>query len=485
MFAGSSHSGRQALKVSAVPAFDPSPEYQVSQDLVPLNDFVNYAEEFVIRPPYQRKTVWSRAKQQALLDSLFRRFYIPRIVLREVRLTEERVVREVIDGQQRITTAQLFLEDHIPLPRSLEDVHSALPRKRYSELSVEFRRFVDRLSYSADIVRGVADPRDGRHQELASEVFWRLQQGESLTYMEVAHSRLSSLSRNFVVKYADDISFDFDSYQALDNNSHKHPFFSVIDRKNDRMQHLALLTRLLIIEAQDGPADLVDTKISEFIDAHKVADGIGNLAFETQATAQGALRTMGVFYEVFKDDVAHTDGRGLPELRIEYFIVSVYLLLRHLLKHYVFEQNERILFRAFVLAFHTRWSARREDDNEILNFSDHRQQTGNDVELRHRVLRQLFFEYASAQGHEMLTRDERRSFSEAERIAIYRRDDGLCQVCLKEGKPEPEARVPWREYEADHVIPHHLGGRTNSENARVLCRFHNRSRGARLEPTAA
>lgn len=68
-----------------MPAFDPSPEYQVTQEPVLLSDFANYPEEFVIRPPYQRKTVWSRAKQQALLDSLFRRFYVPRIVLREVR----------------------------------------------------------------------------------------------------------------------------------------------------------------------------------------------------------------------------------------------------------------------------------------------------------------------------------------------------------------------------------------------------------------
>jgi hypothetical protein len=37
--------------------------------------------------------VWSRKKQQALLDSLFRRYYVPRIVIRQVRLNEERTVK--------------------------------------------------------------------------------------------------------------------------------------------------------------------------------------------------------------------------------------------------------------------------------------------------------------------------------------------------------------------------------------------------------
>jgi hypothetical protein len=55
-------------------------------DNIPVQDFLDYWEEFVVRPPYQRKTVGNRKKQQALLDSLFRRYYVPRIVIREVRL---------------------------------------------------------------------------------------------------------------------------------------------------------------------------------------------------------------------------------------------------------------------------------------------------------------------------------------------------------------------------------------------------------------
>ena len=76
--------------------FDPKTQYTIVPNNINIEDFHKYAEEFVVRPPYQRKTVWSRKKQQALLDSLFRRYYVPRIVLREVRLNDDRTVSEVI-----------------------------------------------------------------------------------------------------------------------------------------------------------------------------------------------------------------------------------------------------------------------------------------------------------------------------------------------------------------------------------------------------
>lgn len=386
----------------------------------------------------------------------------------------------MIDGQQRIVTANLFLKGELPLPSSLADVHPGLPGARYNDLPTELRRFVDRdLKYNADVVKGIDNPREAEHQRIAIEIFRRLQEGESLTYMEVAHARLSSLSRNFVVKYADDIRFDYDTYAPIDENPDKHPFFRVIDRNNDRMQHLALLTRLLILEDSDGVADTRDTDVQRFIDSHQVEDGIGNLAYESEIQAIETLRNMRLFYEVFKDDPMMDNGAGgLKELRTEYFIISIYLLLRHLRRHYVFDVAERELFRKFTIDFHERWRHRRGEDSDILIFADNRQQAVSDVETRQQILRQVFFDYAAQQGHDLLTKDERRAFNESERIFVYRVDEGLCQQCLQEGKPEIEARVPWREYEADHVVPHVKGGPTQVANAQVLCRYHNKQKGA-------
>jgi hypothetical protein len=368
----------------------------------------------------------------------------------------------------------------LPLPKTLKDVRPDLPGAIHSGLPPEVRRFVDRLVYIADLVKGIDNPRDPDHQKIATEIFWRLQQGEGLTYMEVAHSRLSSLARNFVVKYADDQRFDYGRYVPIDSNSDKHPFFQIIARNNNRMQHLALLTRLLILEESDGPADIRDTNIIEYVEKYECPDGIGNWAMEEMAHAQRALQNMRAFYEVFKGDSVVKGGSAMREFRIEYFIISMYLLLRHLRTYYVFDDAEHLLFRQFAIDFHQRWRADREADTDILIFSNNRQQTSGEIRVRDRITRQVFFEYAAAKGHQMLTKDERRAFSEAERIQIFRRDNGLCQICLAEGKPEKEAQVPWSEYQADHVIPHAKGGQTVVENAQVLCRYHNQQKGARL-----
>lgn len=464
-----------------MPSFDPKPAYNVGPRPTPIRDFHDYADEYVVRPPYQRKNVWNRKKQSDLIDSLFRRYYIPRIVLREVRLSDDRTVKEVIDGQQRITTVQAFFSGGLAVPDTLSDLVPGIVGQRYTHLDSTLRRFFDRLQFDVDLVQGIDDPRDPIHQGIATDIFWRLQQGESLNYMEVAHSRLSSIARNFVVKYADDQSFDYQKYRPIDSNPHKHRFFHIIDRGNDRMQHLALLTRFLILEEGEGATDIGNHDVEEYIDRYQQNDGVGNHSFEDLPQAKQVLSTMSAFYEVFKNDPMVVDGDGMKEFKVEYFIVSTYLLLNHLLKHYVWREAEQLLFRQFIIDFHKRWrSLKREEDRDILAFSDARQQSGAEVETRHRVMRQLFFEYAAQENQDIIAKDSRRSFNEAERIAIYRSQDGLCQECLSAGKSEAEALVPWRQFEADHVLPHSQGGRTTVDNAQVLCRLHNRRKGASL-----
>ncbi len=461
--------------------FNPKTEYDVGFDTIQIQDFSAYKEEYVVRPPYQRKSVWSLKKKQALLDSLFRRYYVPRIVLRMVRLSAERTVKEVIDGQQRIVTAQEFFEGKIELPDSMANLYPDLAGKKYAELPADVRKFVDKeLKYNADLIKGIEDPKNVEHQRIASEIFWRLQQGETLTYMEVAHARLSSLSRNFVVKYADDIMFDYEKYAPVDNNPNKHKFFTVIDRGNDRMQHLAIMTRFLILEEAGGPTAIQDKDVMECIEKYQVPDGIGNSSLEDRPPAKAVLKHLGLLFDVFKDDPMRGDGEdAVKELKIEYFIVSVYLLLRHLSSTYVWGESERELFRQFVVLFHQRWKRKAEEDRDIVAFSDSRQQTGAEVEARHRMMRQFFFAFAKENGRTLLTKDARREFSELDRIVIYRKNGGLCQECLREGKPEPECTVSWREYDADHVVPHSMGGQTTLDNGQLLCRHHNRALGAR------
>ncbi|SMN02617.1 hypothetical protein SPONN_1496 [uncultured Candidatus Thioglobus sp.] len=463
-------------------SFNPKPEYITVSSDINIKDFFEYKEMYVTRPPYQRKSVWSKKKKQSLMDSLFRRYYIPKLVVREVRLSETQTVNEIIDGQQRITTVQEFFNNQYPLPKSLDDLDKKLPGLFYKDLDVDIRMFIDRsLKYQADIIKDIDKPHDVSHQIIATEIFWRLQQGESLNYMEVAHAQLSSLSRNFIVKYSDDQTFNYSDYKPVDNNPDKKEFFSLLDVDNMRMKHLQFMARFILIERGGGYADLSDRKIEDFINSSKQEDGIGNYTFENEPEAQATLKTLRVFYDIFKDDSMLDATSGIKELSVEYFIISVYLLIRHLHKYYVIDDSSKTNIREFIYNFHARWKTYDEStDTDLLTFSNRRQQGEKDLETRDIILRQIFFQYLSDHNKELIEKDEKRAFTELERIIIYRKGKGFCQQCLREDKPEKEAKVSWSDFQADHVIPHAKGGKTILKNAELLCSYHNQSKGASI-----
>jgi Protein of unknown function DUF262/HNH endonuclease len=461
--------------------FNPKQEYLITEDKIRLKEFFDYRDDYITRPPYQRKSVWSVKKQQSLFDSLFRRFYVPRLVVREVRLDKDRTVKEIIDGQQRITAIQDFFDNKFRLPNSLKDIHSELPKKLFSELSTDLRKFIDQqLVINADIVKNIEDPKNPEHQKVATEIFWRLQQGETLNFMEIAHAKLSSLSRNFIVKYSDDETFDFVNYTPIDSNPHKHKFFRIIERRNERMQHLVLMTRFLLIEKADGYTDLKDINVVDFIDDYVEENGIDNLSMEEEGFAKNCLRNLSLYHSIFKDDSMIDKTSGVKELSREYLIISFYVLIRHLKKFYSIQEQEKELIKNFFFAFYERWARNDQNDLDIERFSNNRQQSTTNLQERDMILRQMFFTYLIDQKTSFQTVDTKRNFDESERIAIYRKDNGLCRECLNEGKPEKESFVTWSKYQADHVLPHSKGGQTIIENAQVLCNYHNAKKGAKL-----
>ncbi len=462
-------------------AFNPKQEYLITEDKIRLKDFFDYREDYITRPPYQRKSVWAVKKQQSLFDSLFRRYYVPRLVVREVRLSDEKTVREIIDGQQRITAIQEFFDDKFKLPASLIDIHPDLANKYFSDLSTELRKFIDKeLIINADIVKNIDDPINPEHQKVATEIFWRLQQGETLNFMEIAHAKLSSLSRNFVVKYSDDETFDYEKYVPIDSNPNKHKFFQIIERDNNRMQHLTLMTRFLLIEEADGYAELKDAAVTEFIEKFVDKNGIGNYTFEDSDIAKSCIRNLNLFYEIFKDDSMFDENNGIKELSREYIILTFYFLIRYLKEFYVIEDKEKSLIKEFFFTFYPRWAKGDQNDFDIVVFSNNRQQSQNNLQERDIILRQIFFDFLTEKKVSFTTFDSKRLFNEAEKIKIYRRDKGLCQQCLAEGKPEDLAQVNWGEYQADHIFPYAKGGKTVVDNAQVLCRFHNARKSASL-----
>jgi len=71
-------------------------------------------------------------------------------------------------------------------------------------------------------------------------------------------------------------------------------------------------------------------------------------------------------------------------------------------------------------------------------------------------------------------KDNQRSFTYAQRLAIFRRDKGHCQVRIKcQG-----AKLTWDDWHCDHKKSWTAGGATTVENGQVACTPCNLSKGA-------
>ena len=448
--------------------FYSSRKLEIVQEEIAIELFHKYSDDYLSRPPYQRKNVWKPVKQQELLVSLFCQYYIPRLVFRKV-IHERGEILEIIDGQQRVNTVRLFFDNRLPLPKDKE--LGEIAGLYWRDLPSSVKKFVDQnLKFQVDVVLGLEDPTNDEQLQVAAEVFRRLQEGESLRPMEKEHAKLSSLSRNWIVKYGEDYSFDHENYEEIPENRSKLRFFRIYDKSNDRMDHIALLARLLLIEQAGGPTDTRRGQVAKLMDDHiEVDGGIGDYdSFEENDAARAVKRNLNEFFRIFQNDPMYDGSSGIKELKDEYFVIPIYLLLRHLKKHYVLQDEQKQLFREFVIGFYRDLQGPHRPGSVQEEFRQNRRQEQAEYESRDRIVRLEFFRVAEDKGIPIIAKSGRRAFSEREKILIYRNNNGTCCSCDKV--------VSWSEFEADHVLPHSKGGATEIENGQVLCGECNRKK---------
>ena len=432
---------------------------------ISLKNFCNKTDLYIKRPPYQRKSVWTLAKKQKFVDSLFRKYFIPRIILREVIPTEGVQKFDVIDGQQRITAIQEFFKGEFKTPLSLNKINNEFGGRSFLEMTPEVQEYFEELELPCTKIGMINDPYNKKHQKIVAGIFERLNSGVSLSNIEIEHSKLYSAPRNFIVKYADDISFDNEEYTSKEDNPNRHLFFKIIKQNNTRLQNLALLAKFLIIEFENGPSEVNDVEIAKLMNNYP---DTSLDEFELKKEVINCKKMLGVLYEIFNHDkFLNKNGKAIM-LSSEYFILSTYILLRKLSSEkYNFGRKNYEEFRDFIFEFFSRWINQEENDDEVTKFSNKRQQDKSSTISRDIILTAFFFEKCP----HIAELDEKRSFELKDKIKIFRKDKGICQNCEKE--------ISWAEFEADHIVPHSKTGRSVVENGQLLCIGCNRSKGAK------
>jgi hypothetical protein len=158
-------------------------------------------------------------------------------------------------------------------------------------------------------------------------------------------------------------------------------------------------------------------------------------------------------------------------------VVAMYCVVSELIRQYVIEEIRPHLHDWFI-EFET---TRRQEDEKSEEDSDsdwfnYREKISHSTDgadsIRSRMdflLRNLLERFPT-----LSRKDNQRGFTNAQKLAIFRRDRGVCQVKLKcRG-----VKITWDDWHADHKIPWAKGGQTTVKNGQVSCTACNLAKGA-------
>jgi hypothetical protein len=152
---------------------------------------LNQLGRLVVRPPFQRRPVWTDEEKAFLVDTILRGYPVPEIYVYATPSTDGSAsdVVSVVDGQQRLRTCLEFLADQFPV---VFDTHKLEPlytltdtpwfNKRFSELDDDQKNSFRRYKLIVRDLEGVSDD-EIRH------MFHRLNQSNvSLNSQELRYS---------------------------------------------------------------------------------------------------------------------------------------------------------------------------------------------------------------------------------------------------------------------------------------------------------
>lgn len=126
-----------------------------------------------LQPPFQRGDIWDRPRQQRLVDTILRGWYIPAVHI----VVDSQGREEVLDGQQRLTAIAAFVGNQFVVDGSIPPYDGRiadLTGRRFSDLPAAVQDAF--LSSALSLVR----LRDFKPDE-PNELFFRLNQSYNLT----------------------------------------------------------------------------------------------------------------------------------------------------------------------------------------------------------------------------------------------------------------------------------------------------------------
>lgn len=394
----------------------------------PLSTINGIRNRINTNPDFQRPAVWGKAQKQLLVDTILRDYDVPKLYWRKTGSRPD--CYDVVDGQQRLRAIWEFFDNGFKLPKNADPIDGEIIASfTYEKLPDELRMKFD--VYALDIV--ILEDTD---EDEVREMFLRLQNGTSLKAQEKRNAYAGKM-RDFV------------------RETSKHPFFNMVGFSNSRFAHDHVAAQLVCLEMAGGPTNVKDADLNKMYKEWKAFD---SKSVEAKALAR-VVRVLKVLSDVFADKT--------PELE-RYNVVSLYCVVAELLKQYVIDDVKSHLHDWFVDFEGKRREQEikpeEEADPEWVSYKakiSHSTDAGDSIRWRMDfMLRDLLEQFPNIR-----LKDDQRHFTSLQRLAIFRRDGGVCQLRFKcDG-----VKLTWDDWHCDHKNPWTKGGKTIVENGHVSC----------------
>jgi hypothetical protein len=201
-----------------------------------------------LNPPYQRRSVWTRADREYFVDTILHNYPSPAIFLHKELDEDGKAIYHVVDGKQRLETIIAFTKNQVRIPRDFGD--ERLNGKKWDDLAPEDKRAVWDYSVSVEFLPVVDDA-------VVNSVFERINRNSrKLTAQELRHAKFDGWFAKFVEDQAAD-----EDWEALG---------IVTKARVKRMADVQFLAELLIVVIKKDVVgfdqDTIDSCYAEYDD---------------------------------------------------------------------------------------------------------------------------------------------------------------------------------------------------------------------------
>ena len=412
-----------------------------------------------LEPGFQRQSVWNDSDRRKLIQTVLDGFPVPSIFLYR-REKDGMPVYDVIDGKQRLETIFKFC-------RTAGFARQGFPARYHfpeddgpywydwSDMN-KWRLTAPFLSYQIQTVEVSGELAD------IVDLFVRINStGKSLTSSEKRHARFyKSAFLKEAQRLARRLRRYFRSQRILSMN------------QISRMKDVELVSELIASVNAGGP---IDRKVA-------VDRAVGNETLKQQ-TLMKVSKEVAATFKMLKSifpDLRATRFRNSSEF---YSLFMVFWEFRHN-KLVLTDRKLNKVANTLLVGYsngvdHVRELQKKmrkvpREFQEYANYLLSVQQSTDKLNQRQRraeMLRALFVGLFEK-------KDERRTFSSEQRRLLWNSDEKKkCRYC--------RSVLNWTNFQIDHVKPHSLGGKTDLQNAEIVCGPCNASKGARRRPKRA